>query len=139
MKHINYFLGLTFLVLIGCSDADDSVQKTNLTATGNWSLVKVSGSIAGVNNTFIAGMITWSFDELNHTITIANNNPNDALEDIFNSGVYNYTVAYNPSSGICTQNINIDAADFGCFTETENKIIISQSFVDGFDLELIKQ
>jgi hypothetical protein len=29
MKHINYFLGLTFLVLIGCSDADDSVQKTN--------------------------------------------------------------------------------------------------------------
>lgn len=79
MKHINYFLGLTFLVLISCSDADDSIQKTNLPATGNWSLVKISGSIAGVNNTFPAGMITWSFDELNHTITVVNNNSNDAL------------------------------------------------------------
>jgi hypothetical protein len=139
MKHINYFLSLIFLVFISCSDADDSIQKTNLSANGNWSLVKVSGSIAGVNNTFPAGMITWSFDELNHTITVVNNNSNSSLEDFFSSGVYNYSIINNPIGAFCAQDIKIDATDFGCFTETENKINISQSFTDGFDLELIKQ
>ena len=139
MKNLKFFLGLPFFMLISCNDADDIVQKINITANGNWSLVKVSGSIAGVNNTFPQGEITWKFDEINHTITIINNNSNDALEDIFNSGVYNYAITNNPTNGICTQNIEINATDFGCFSEIENKIIISQSVTDGFDLQLIKQ
>ena len=139
MKNLKFFLGLPFFMLMSCSDADDIVQKINITANGNWSLVKVSGTIAGVNNTFPEGVITWKFDEVNRTITIINNNPNNALEDIFNSGVYNYAITNNAINAICTENIEINATDFGCFSEIENKIIITQSVADGFDLLLIKQ
>jgi hypothetical protein len=130
---------LTILFLVNCSDADDKIKKVSVTTSGNWSLVKVSGSIAGVNNIFPEGMITWKFDNTNHTITIVNNNPNEALEDIFNTGIYNYSLTNNPASGICSQNIEINATDFGCFSEISNKITISQSITDGFDLELVKQ
>lgn len=139
MKNIKYFLSLTLLILISCSDADDKIQKTILPSPESWSLVKVSGSIAGVNNTFPEGMITWSFNEVNHTITVVNNNPNSSLEDFFDSGVNNYSIINNPIGAICTQNIEINATDFGCFTKTANKITISQLITDGFDLELIKQ
>jgi hypothetical protein len=73
------------------------------------------------------------------TATVVNNNSNSSLEDFFSSGVYNYSIINNPIGAFCAQDIKIDATDFGCFTETENKINISQSFTDGFDLELIKQ
>jgi hypothetical protein len=139
MKNIKYFFGMAILLFISCTDADDKVQKINLITIENWSLVKVSGSIAGVNNSFPEGMITWKFDEANHTISIVNNNSNEALEDIFNSGVYSYSITDNPTSGICNQKIEINATDFGCFSKTANKITITQSIVDGFDLELIKQ
>ena len=81
---------LGMVSIISCSDDDDNVSQKE-TLNGNWNLINISGGFAGINDTLPEGLVTWSFDGQDSTLTIDNN---CAQADLFcghASGAYKYS------------------------------------------------
>lgn len=124
-------LGLTFT---GCS-SEPSTSHSNI-VQGQWKLVKVSGSFAGIESNFSPGVIKWTFNPTTQTVTVINNNLNDNLTDLFDTGVYNYQIVQNPDPQTCSEIIKIDNIEMGCFTIVDGKLHIDQAFTDGYTATL---
>lgn len=133
-KHLS-ILGILLVVLLsGCSSESGS-SHANI-VNGQWKLIHVSGSFAGVNSDFAPGVITWDFNPITQTVTVVNNNTNDNLTDIFETGVYNYQIIANDDPQTCSEIIKIDDYELGCFSVVNGNLQIDQSFVDGYMLTL---
>ncbi len=117
-----------------CSNSNDANDTSN-DLSGNWELRTVSGSFAGGITNFDAGVIQWNFDTLNHKVTVVNNNTDESLPDILESGSYDYEFA--TESGLqCDSVIIINGMQMGCLTIDTNILTIDQSVVDGYHLHL---
>jgi hypothetical protein len=132
-KSILYSLLLLSLLQFGCStnsnsSATDPVQ-------GLWKLVAVDGTFAGIHDTFTPGLITWTFNPTNHTVTVVNNNTDPNAWDLLDSGVYDYHFVNNPDSP-CGESIEINGSIYGCYTVSNNSLIIDQAIADGFAITL---
>jgi hypothetical protein len=132
-------LALGTLLFVSCSDDD-----TNLRYTGGplqpvtWQLVNVSGSIAGIDDDFAPGVIKWTFNTDN-TVTVVNNNTNEALTDFFDSGNYTYGYVENTDSPEACQNtIKVSVTDFGCIDVVGNTMRFTQPYDDGYVLTFTK-
>ena len=79
-----FFLGL--VLLTGCSNDDDSLQEETL--NGIWNVNNISGGIAGIDNGYETGIITWTFN--NQTLTVENNAAQGNIYNGFESGTYSY-------------------------------------------------
>jgi len=89
MKTIFYVFVLA-LFSVSCNNNDDSMENTDTTLAGSWSLVNASGGFAGVNDDFEVGLITWDFNHNNLELTVTNANTANVIFDGLPSGTYNY-------------------------------------------------
>jgi hypothetical protein len=132
-KSIFLFCLVAFTTLNSCSkDSNSSIDDP---IAGEWKLVNVSGTFAGINNNFPLGMITWNFNPNTLTVTVVNNNTNPNLWDVLETGTYTYQYINNPDSP-CGESIEIDESVFGCYTFVNDSLIIDQSIADGFAITL---
>jgi hypothetical protein len=134
MRKLSILGVLLALVFSGCS-SDSNTSHANI-VQGQWKLINVSGSFTGASSDFEPGLITWDFNPTTQTVTVVNNNTDDSLNDIFETGVYNYSVVANPNPETCSQTLKIDDYEMGCFSIVEGNLQIDQSFVDGFTVTL---
>jgi hypothetical protein len=133
---------LPAVMITSCSD-DEQTAATNPDPVGigaKYSLINVSGSIAGVSNNFEPGTITWQFNEENNTVTVVNNfdDNNGMVEDFFTSGTYSFIQVEGGSpSNTCQTTFEADGIELGCFSEAEDgTIIFNQQYADGYALTL---
>lgn len=129
MKLSSYLI-VFILVLFGCNSDDDSQQNTDSALIGTWSLVNVQGGLAGVDDSFAIGTITWSFNENNSLLTVTNNNTTTVIYDGFSSGTYNYQLLThndgNPS-------VIINSFEYNITTLTASQLILDEGVTaDGF-------
>jgi hypothetical protein len=122
---------LLLVILPSCSN--DSNPNAD-TVQGQWKLINVSGTFAGIDNDFEPGLITWDFNATTQTVTVVNNNTDPNLWDIFETGVYNYQIVEVPDYP-CSEIIKIDGIEMGCFSVTDNEFVIDQSIADGFRIQ----
>jgi hypothetical protein len=134
MKSNLSILGI-LMVLLFSSCNNDSNPSTSDSVTGQWKLVNVNGTFAGINSNFPAGMITWDFNPITQTVTVTNGNTNSDLWDVLETGIYTYHFVNNPDSP-CGESIEINGSVYGCYSVVNDSLVIDQSVADGFAITL---
>ncbi len=138
MKTLRITLLLFFATLLtNCSTGNDNNTSALPPLGGTWKLVNVRGGFVGVNDSFPPGQITWTVNTANQTVTVVNNNNNPNMQEILDSGVYNYTLQADPNA-ICAQTFNVNNMDMGCFTVSANDLVITYEYADGFTLTFVR-
>ena len=134
MKNSLTILGIMLMLLFsGCSSESNS--STNDAVTGQWKLVNVNGTFAGIHDNFPEGMITWDFNPITQTVTVTNNNTNPNLWDVLETGIYSFNFVNNPESP-CGESIEIDGSLYGCYSIANDSLVIDQAIADGFTITL---
>ena len=135
---------LSLLMLLGivlftsCNSNDDDGSTESESIIGIWNVKNISGGIAGIEDEYETGIITWEFDI--QTLTVVNNDTQGNIYSGFESGTYNYSAT--EINGI--NYIIIDNAEYGGYTLSNNNLNINQnettsgSGADGFILQLEK-
>ena len=131
-KSILFLASSLFFLLLGCSS--DSVTNSD-PVQGQWKLVNVRGTFAGIDNNFAPGVITWDFNPITQTVTVVNNNTDPNLWDVLETGVYSYQFVNDPDTP-CFESIKINGNVFGCYSVENDSLVIDQSIADGFALTL---
>jgi hypothetical protein len=132
MKKLLSSFGIMILLLLsGCNNNSNNSDPLQ----GQWKLVNVTGTFAGINSNFSEGMITWDFNPITQTVTVTNHNTDSSLWDVFETGVYTYHFVNNPNSP-CGQSIDINGSEYGCYSVSNNTLVINQSIADGFAITL---
>ena len=124
------------LISFGCQNDNES-NFTQDQLSREWKFVKVTGGLLGVNQEIEPGMITWSFNSITNTVTIVNTTTDQTLNDFFETGVYNYQILESSSDFGCDEVVKIDNIELGCLSIVDDKLVIDQTYADGFRLELI--
>jgi hypothetical protein len=135
MKKTISILGMLLALVVSACSSDSNSSHASI-VDGQWKLVHVSGSFAGISSDFAPGVITWDFNPTTQTVTVVNNNTDANLTDIFETGVYNYQIVGNPDPQTCSQIIKIDNMEMGCFSIVDGNLEIDQAFADGFTVTL---
>jgi hypothetical protein len=122
---------------ISCSNSDDS-NPEHTTLDGIWQLKSVRGGIAGTNDEFNNGEISWTFGN-NGSIAVSNMNTDDNKVDLIESGDYVYTIAPNPTTPqSCTEAMFIDGVNYGCYSIDGLTLVLNQVESDGYEVKLEK-
>lgn len=107
-------------------------------ADGEWHLVQVTGSIAGINHTYEPGTITWTFND-DGTVDVINTNTNDNLTDFFETGNYEFTFAPNEDTpDMCAEVLMIENINFGCQVANDEEMTLTNTWADGYQLRFTK-
>ena len=135
MKTLFYFLVL-ILFTFSCNSDDDAQQNTDSALQGTWSLVNVSGGLAGVNDDFEIGTITWNFNEDNLELTVTNTNTTTVIYDGFPSGTYDYELL-TPTEE--SASVTINSFEYRITTLTSSLLLLDEGVAaDGFLLTFRK-
>lgn len=130
MKTVKTLILASLFALYGCSDQQNTNTNEIPNLENKWTLIKTTGTIAGITHEFSTGTIIWVFKP-NNTVQITNNNTNPNLQSGFPSGVYSYHVSENPAVASCPENITIQTSEYGCLSMYDNKMYIIETFADG--------
>ncbi|WP_159090879.1 hypothetical protein [Aquimarina aquimarini] len=130
---MKYLVSLIFLlVVMGCSDDDDTVVDPNPDSSGlqgTWNLSNVTGGFIGVNEDFEKGIIVWVFDESNKKVEITNNDmTSSSTGDLLPTGIYSYSIIEVHGN----KELLINDRNLGNFEITANEFSIDEQFKDGF-------
>lgn len=137
MKNFKLLSLFALLLLLGCNSDDDN--RNDVTLSGEWKLIEVNGTIAGIRHEFEPGIIKWNFNISNNTFTVINNNTDEAKQDVFESGTYTYSIVSNDATPeICSQALVLDGTNYGCFNVTNTSLQINQGEADGIIIKLIR-
>ena len=90
MKNLLLVLAIVSLSLVGCNNDDDTFTQDPL--EGNWSLVRITGGLAGITDTIPPNVITYNFSSGNLSVT--NNNPEPDFS-FLQTGNYTYELTTN--------------------------------------------
>ncbi|GAA0722358.1 hypothetical protein GCM10009430_24690 [Aquimarina litoralis] len=113
---------------MSCSNDDDGNAVVQSTIEGEWSLVKVTGGFAGVDEDIDKGTIEWDFDEASGMVTITNTISDASFNTILPSGTYTYSIsAPADADDLIVNNVNL-----GRITLENNFFTVEESLVDGF-------
>lgn len=135
MKKILSLSIIFMLCIAGCQLDDDDAVIYNEPAEGSWSLINVSGTLAGLDQDIEAGVVVWTFNETDGTVTVVNNNTDNEIETFFETGIYSYVLQDNENNDdTCEQSMVIEGINFGCQTFTEDTMILSTVHADGHQL-----
>lgn len=122
-----YFILLSILMM-SCSNDDDGNAVVQSTIQGEWSLVKVTGGFAGVDEDIDKGTIEWDFDEASGMVTITNSISDASFNTILPSGTYTYSI----SAPADADNLIVNNVNLGRFTLSNSFFTVEESLVDGF-------
>ncbi|RIA09714.1 hypothetical protein OE09_1560 [Flavobacteriaceae bacterium MAR_2010_72] len=127
---------VSVIVLITSCNTDDRTNQETL--TGIWNVRQISGGVAGINDEYEPGTITWSF---NNQILIVDNNENQGnTYSGLESGTYNFSTI--EIDGV--NYIIINNAEYGSYTLSIDSLTINQNQTssgpgaDGFILQFEK-
>lgn len=98
-----------------------------------WDLINVNGGLAGLNENFPQGAITWDFGRSEVTI-VNNNSQQNAIYDGLETGTYEYAI--NEVNDFKT--LVVDGQDLGGVSISNDELIVDQRAVDGFQLRFQK-
>lgn len=134
MKRYIYLLLFTFAVF-ACNTDDDGTPDNDFPLEGQWSLVNVSGGLAGVDEDFEMGLITWDFEIQTQQVTITNNNTGSVFDGL-PTGVYDFQVLTN---GEISSLILDDSYSMVIITLTTSQLVLDEGVAaDGFLYTLAK-
>lgn len=139
LQFLPYFLFA--LTLFAChQDSDNNFPvPVNPSINGEWTLINVSGGIAGTNDDFPSGTITWTFNTADAKVTVVNNNTDDSKQDILEDGIYPYTFEVNTAApDLCATTISIGGMNLGCYNVTTHELTMGQVETDGYLLKLVR-
>lgn len=105
--------------LLSCTLENDGNDTP--TRSAKWSLVKVTGGIAGVDITLELGQITWIFDELNNQIIVEENV--EGLSYALSEGTYTYSIETINNADF----LFVDEVEYGDITIGQNTFTIDQN------------
>ncbi|WP_147297746.1 hypothetical protein [Seonamhaeicola aphaedonensis] len=134
MKHHFIKIMVCLFMLSNCSLDNGSNSESGTITIVFWHLTNTSGGLAGVDDQFDLDKVIWSFNEVNSTLIIQNNNTDDTKQDGLPSGTYSFSVSLNSGSYF----IYIDGAEFGSYSISDTELIIDQNITtsgtgaDGF-------
>lgn len=120
MKKIILFAITTFFG-VSCSTqnvAEETVIPPPTGINGAWSLTKITGGLAGVNESF-SGTVFYDFNTSNNTVTVNNNYVGASIINALPTGTY-------PISLSGTNEININSQN-GHYTITGNTLYIDEN------------
>ena len=124
---------LIMTAFFSCSDNDDNAYVPDESIIHEWTLIKSTGTIAGITHEFPYGTIVWKFNT-NNTVTVINNNADENLQAGFTSGTYPYSVATNLNTASCEKKITIDTnQEFLCLVISDTQMDIYQGVDDGIN------
>ena len=124
------YLFVFSLFVLSCSNDDDQVSTNEPTLQGEWSLVNVSGGLAGVDDDFPAGLITWDFNLETQELTVINTNVELVIYDGLPTGTYSYTIETTTGSDAI---IVINNQNMAVVTITATDLVLDDGVaVDGF-------
>lgn len=132
MKKFFLLVPLTLLALCTSCTQDDDAGNPESEFTATYFLTNGSGSIAGGNFNFEPGLISWSFDSENHTVTIVNNNPDPMAYGGPDSGIYPFSIGDSELPEMCEHVLIVDGVDYGCYTITANGLTLTNTYADGY-------
>ena len=130
-------LGL-MLVLLGCTN--DNNHGNDDVVKGSWSLINVSGGIAGVDDDFEKGKIVWKFDAKGETLVVVNNDDSNSIYNGLTTRTYAYSVLQEKGKFY----LFVNDKEVGGIFVTETKLVLDQNIItlgngaDGFVLVLEK-
>jgi hypothetical protein len=120
------------LMTLSCHTNDDN-SPNEISIAGSWNLIHVSGGLAGIDDDFETGLITWSFNEETSSVLVVNNNSEAVIYDGFPSGNYTYSIELNED----IQTLIINDISMIIHTLTATDLILDEGIaVDGFLLSL---
>lgn len=127
-------LSLVFIMgFFSCSDNDDKSYTPNESIIHSWTLIKSTGTIAGITHEFPYGTIVWTFNS-NNTVTIENNNATENLQSGMPSGTYSFVINPNQASASCEKKITINTSEeFLCLVIEDTQMDINQGVADGIN------
>lgn len=132
---LNLVMILSLAFLSSCSDTDDAAPIEAL--DGTWNLTNIQGGLAGINEDFASGSITWSFNNESLILTVENNSTQTTVYSGYPTGSYAYTIAVDDKN----EYIIMNTVSFGSYVFSGNNLIINQnenpagSGADGFILQ----
>ncbi len=137
MKKYTLLNLICLLLCLSCSQDDDTPINNPLEAS--WSLINVSGSFAGIDQDIEAGVIVWTFNPVDYTVTVENNNTDEEVINFFESGTYTYVYVDNEGeTEQCNESLFIDNINFGCQTISGNTMKLNHIWLDGYILTFVK-
>ena len=116
MKKVVYIL--VSVLLLSCSLNDDGNTPTR---DAKWSLINISGGIAGIEIILDKGQITWVFDEANNSL-IVEVNIDDPLIGL-SEGTYSYDLETIGNELF----LFVDSSEFGAITISDTQLKIDQN------------
>jgi hypothetical protein len=116
MKKIVFIL--LSVLLLSCSLSNDT---TTTSRDGKWSLINISGGIAGIEINLEKGQITWVFDEANNNL-IVEVNIDDPMIGL-SEGVYSFELKTINNE----QFLFVNGTEFGALTVSETQLNIDQN------------
>ena len=136
-KLLTLLFSIAFLTSCTNSDTTKSQIQNNTTTLNSWKLLYVNGPFEQASYYFEPSVVTWDFNPLSQMITVVNNNSNNNLNAVLETGVYSYEIINNPDPNSCSQLLKINGTDMGCFSIVNDTLHINQDYVDGFGIHLV--
>jgi len=104
----------------------------------SWNLIHLSGGLAGLDNNFDYGDITWAFDYTADELHVVNSINNEGVFDGFETGVYEFSIAETFLGPYLT----VDSGELGQINLSDGEMFIngpdsSQPIADGFTYHLV--
>ena len=129
-------LSFASLLALSCNNDDDNNPPTgNGGLFDSWTLTEVDGGFAGTLDNFSEGTIVWTFNQQAGTVTVVNNNADENAVDFFESGTYDFEFVPNEiSPQNCSESLNIDTVEFGCYNIQGIEMKLDQHMDDGYFL-----
>ncbi|WP_298893382.1 hypothetical protein [uncultured Psychroserpens sp.] len=135
MKSYIYLLIFTMFVF-SCNNDDDGASNNESTLHGEWSLVNVSGGLAGIDDDFPVGLITWDFNLNAQELTVTNTNVELVIYDGLPTGTYDYSVMTSTGSDAT---IVINNVNYAVVSITSTSLVLDEGVAaDGFLLTYMR-
>jgi hypothetical protein len=139
---IKIYSFLILLLLTTACSKDSNIEKVDSNTLdlehdicGRWKLLYVTGGITGVSYNFENEDVTWTINSTTQMVTVVNNNSNDNMIDIAETGNYNYRINTDPNPLGCGETFVLDIMDLGCVYIQNGHLIMDQTFADGMRVE----
>ena len=114
-------------LILACTKSDTPAEEIS----GSWNLVKVRGTIAGIEQDYPIGDIIWTFDNGN---IIVRNNYTGQWNVSMTSGTYPYTIDTSKNNLL-----EVKSEYFGNYDIKKDTLNITQSLIsDGIDFTFIR-
>ena len=130
------------LFLLSCEKSTESITTTQSEKLikdklqGSWSLIKISGGIMGLQETYPKNKIIWTFGKEQVSIQDTYSTPHFVM---LQNGIYTYNFENTDTQTGCTKSLNIRGIALGCVNFENSKLTLNQLYTDGFLLTFEKQ